>query len=335
MKKIAYLSLMISSFAFAEELPPTEQAASEEIQAFFPATEEKAASVVWDEITPKAAKQAEQVPTAAPTEVVQIPEQTLNTPFPPAPPPPESPVATVKVEEPAQEVAAAAPIVEQDLDALDEEDEAVPGRLPGILIDFKQVFAGSPTIYSTLLFLSIASLGLGLYSLLSLRSSQLVPQTPLTEVKNLILAGEYEAAKAVCEKRSDILFKMVQSGLAVREWGPNVVLDTMKTEGKRASGSFWQRLALLNDIAIIAPMLGLLGTVLGMFYAFYDLNRSVESITALFDGLGISVGTTVAGIVVAIIAMVLHSMTKYRLTRQLALVENEANSLARLMDARN
>ena len=333
MKKIAYLSLMMISL-FAEDLPPTEQAASEEIQAFFPEPEDKTASLVWDEVTPKAAKQAEQVPTVTPTEVVQIPEQTLNTPFPPAPTPPETPIAAVKTEEPAKEVVAATPIAEEELDVMDEEVEAAPNRLPGILIDFRQVFAGSPTIYSTLFFLSIASLSLGLYSLLSLRSSQLMPEAPLKEVKNLLLAGDYEAAKAVCEKRNDVFFKMVQSGISVREWGPNVILDTMKTEGKRASGSFWQRIALLNDIAIIAPMLGLLGTVLGMFYAFYDLNRSVESITALFDGLGISVGTTVGGLVVAIIAMVFHSMTKYRLVRQLALIENEANSMAHLMEAR-
>ena len=78
-------------------------------------------------------------------------------------------------------------------------------------------------------------------------------------------------------------------------------------------------------------MLGLLGTVLGLFYAFYDLNRSMESISALFDGLGISVGTTVAGLLVAIAAMMFHSMTKYRLIRQLNQVENEAAALVTLI----
>ena len=64
------------------------------------------------------------------------------------------------------------------------------------------------------------------------------------------------------------------------------MIEAMKSEGKRASVHFWQRIGLLNDIAIIAPMIGLLGTVLGMFYAFYDINRSIESISTLFDGLG-------------------------------------------------
>ena len=96
----------------------------------------------------------------------------------------------------------------------------------------------------------------------------------------------------------------------------------------RMTISYWQKINLLNDIAIIAPMLGLLGTVLGMFYAFYDLNRSAESISALFDGLGISVGTTVGGLVVAILALMFHAITKYRLTRQLTYVEARAEALA-------
>ena len=81
-------------------------------------------------------------------------------------------------------------------------------------------------------------------------------------------------------------------------------------------------------------MLGLLGTVLGMFYAFYDINRSIESITTLFDGLGVSVGTTVAGLVVAILALILHSITKYRLVKVLAHVENEAQAIATIIDDR-
>ena len=81
-------------------------------------------------------------------------------------------------------------------------------------------------------------------------------------------------------------------------------------------------------------MVGLLGTVLGMFYAFYDINRSTDSIKNLFDGLGISIGTTVSGLIVAVIAMMLHSIGKYRLTRSLAQVEQEALDMARLVDNR-
>jgi biopolymer transport protein ExbB len=113
-----------------------------------------------------------------------------------------------------------------------------------------------------------------------------------------------------------------------------MMIEAMRAEGKRATISFWQRIGILNDIAIIAPMIGLLGTVLGMFYAFYDINRSIESISTLFDGLGVSVGTTVAGLVVAILALILHSTAKYQLIRALATVENEAQSIATQIDDR-
>jgi biopolymer transport protein ExbB len=91
-------------------------------------------------------------------------------------------------------------------------------------------------------------------------------------------------------RNNPIIFslKMILSGIHVRKHGLPVVVEAMKAEGKRASVRFWQKIGMLNDIAIIAPMLGLLGTVLGMFYAFYNINRSIESNSTLFDGLGVS-----------------------------------------------
>jgi len=141
---------------------------------------------------------------------------------------------------------------------------------------------------------------------------------------------EYDAALVLCRTNKNLFLQMIASGLMSRLHGPTVMLENTKSEEKRASAEFWQKIALLNDIATIAPMIGLLETVLGMFYAFYNLTRSMESISALFDGLGISVGTPVCGLVVAILAMIFHAVTKYRLVRQLTLIENEAQSLAHL-----
>ncbi|MFA6502142.1 MAG: MotA/TolQ/ExbB proton channel family protein, partial [Parachlamydiales bacterium] len=101
---------------------------------------------------------------------------------------------------------------------------------------------------------------------------------------------------------------------------------------QRYTTKFWQKIGLLNEIVVIAPMLGLLGTVLGMFYAFYDVNRSIDSISALFDGLGIAVGTTVAGLIVAILSMIFHTILKYRLIKMLNSIENEAFSLCYLIN---
>lgn len=205
---------------------------------------------------------------------------------------------------------------------------------PAIEISLKQVYAGSPIIYTVLLAMSVASLFICLYNTLSLRTSGVLSETLMKTLRQKLTSNQFDEALALCLEKNDNFFcKMLASGISTRRHGLPVILETMKAEGKRATTAFWQRMALLNDIAIIAPMIGLLGTVLGMFYAFYDLNRSIESISTLFDGLGISVGTTVAGLIVAVLAMIFQSMTKYRLVRQLAAVENEAQAFATLLDS--
>ncbi len=224
---------------------------------------------------------------------------------------------------------------EADIAAIEKEEKEVAAEVKseGIIIDLDQVFSGSPTIYTVLFFLSISALTIGAYAFASLRTPELLPTEPLKEIREKLLGKQYDEALALCRQNpSIILFKMVASSIQARALGASTMHELMKAEGKRASNKLWQRISLLNDIAILAPMLGLLGTVLGMFYAFYDLNRSMESISALFDGLGISVGTTVGGLIVAIIALFFHTLTKQRLMRQLILIEQEASSLASLID---
>jgi biopolymer transport protein ExbB len=207
-----------------------------------------------------------------------------------------------------------------------------PVQKKGIQISFKEVFSGSPTIYLSLLFLSIVSVVIWLYNFITLNQRASTKDDLMKNVRNRLLSNHYQEAIDLCKQDTSFFAQMIASGVSSRKYGLQFMLESMKSEGKRASVSYWQRLNLLHDIAIVAPMIGLLGTVLGMFYAFYDLNRSFESITSLFDGLGVSVGTTVAGIFVAILAMILHSAAKYRLVKSLTFVENEAVALAHLIE---
>jgi len=204
-----------------------------------------------------------------------------------------------------------------------------------IEINLKQVFSGSPIIYTLLFFLSIISMCIWLYSMLTIRSVEFLPPSLVKDLRTKLISNQFDDALDLCVKQKHFFCKMLASGILARKHGLNVMIDTMKAEGKRSTISFWQRIGILNEVAIIAPMLGLLGTVMGMFYAFYDLNRSIESVSLLFDGLGISVGTTVAGLIVAILAMILHSLAKYRLVKILANVENEAQTFAALIDTRS
>src|SRR3989344_2496474 len=199
------------------------------------------------------------------------------------------------------------------------------------LLDLKKIFGAAPLIYPLLSVMSVASMAIWLYSLATFRSKDICHDPFANELQNLLASGRYDAAETLCSKQDNLRSSLMEAGLITRKFGPQVMHDAMKSEGKRASTAFWQRLSLLNDIVIIAPMLGLLGTVIGMFYAFYDVNRSIESINALFDGLGIAVGTTVMGLIVAILAMIFHTTLKYRVVLTLSQVENEALTLSALI----
>lgn len=198
-------------------------------------------------------------------------------------------------------------------------------------LDLKKVFGSAPIIYLLLSIMSVASLGIWLYSMITFRAKDIMPEPFRSELKALLEAERYDQARDLCTQKENLLSSLMKTGLTTRNFGPQVMIDAMKSEGKRVSTAFWQRLSLLNDIVIIAPMLGLLGTVIGMFYAFYDVNRSIESINALFDGLGIAVGTTVMGLIVAILAMIFYTSLKYRVVKTLSLVENEALTLSALI----
>ena len=206
-----------------------------------------------------------------------------------------------------------------------------PKEKSTVIINFRQVFTGAPIIYSVLLLLSVASFTIWIQSFFSLQKQKNLPGNMVEEIKASLSRKQFDDAIKMARSSPTILGKMLASAIVHRSEGLTAMLELTKSEGKRASVSLWQKMQLLSDVAVIAPMIGLLGTVVGMFYAFYDLNRSSESVMKLFDGLGISVGTTLAGLIVAILAMAFYSLTKFRLIKILNHAENEVHFIAPLI----
>ncbi|HEX2579120.1 MAG TPA: MotA/TolQ/ExbB proton channel family protein [Rhabdochlamydiaceae bacterium] len=326
MKKMLILTACFSAL-FAEDAQnssvPVTEAASQKVQVASPE--------IPDSVAPKAVQEA-----AVSTKTVELSTDSPTVESAAVTPAEGMPKAALPptIVEQSTSIELNSLDLEDDIAAIEKEEKEVADAVKedGIVIDLGQVFAGSPTIYTVLFALSIASVGIWAYALMRLRTKELIPEEPLKELRIKLAAKQYNEALALCEKTPNILFNMVSTGIQSRSQGQNSMLELMKSEGRRSSTRLWQKTSLLNDIAVIAPMIGLLGTVLGMFYAFYDLNRSMESISALFDGLGVSVGTTVGGLIVAILALMFHAITKYRLTRQLAVIETQAHSLANLID---
>ncbi len=199
-------------------------------------------------------------------------------------------------------------------------------------LDLLQVFRAAPLIYIILFTLSLFAFVLWLYSILTVRESLIIPPGFLKQIRGLLLEKRYDAALDLCQHVNHFSGSILACGIKARAHGHQVMVEAMQTEGKRCGVTLWQRISLINEVAIIAPMLGLLGTVLGLFYAFYDVNRSPDTLASIFDGLGIAVGTTVAGLIVAILAMAFYATLKFRVIRLLNMLENETLVLGNLIE---
>ncbi|MFW6058808.1 MAG: MotA/TolQ/ExbB proton channel family protein, partial [Phycisphaeraceae bacterium] len=111
--------------------------------------------------------------------------------------------------------------------------------------------------------------------------------------------------------------------------GHSIIMDMLDTEGRRRADIVWNRISYLADVSNVAPMLGLLGTVMGMIKAFFGLEREAGNVDAgvLSQGVAEAMSTTMFGLMVGILALVFYSIVKARATRTLAEAEAAVHSI--------
>jgi biopolymer transport protein ExbB len=205
--------------------------------------------------------------------------------------------------------------------------DAESGALPRLA----ELFNTSPLINSSILILSIISLGMFLYFLFTLTTSALAPRAVVDDIKNMILKRRYDDVTALCRTHHKVFIStIIQRCVENAGKEHSVILDMIDSEGRRRADIIWNRISYLADIANIAPMLGLLGTVSGMIQAFYVLPSQSASINsrALAEAIGAAMSTTLFGLTVAIITTVFYSFIRSRVTRVLADCEEVVHSVA-------
>ncbi len=145
--------------------------------------------------------------------------------------------------------------------------------------------------------------------------------------------GDLRGAYQMCEGRRELLPRVVFAGLKVHGHDRYVIQEAMESEGERGATALWQRISYLNNVGVIAPLLGLLGTVWGMIGAFTAIasdNAQVKGI-AMASKVSQAMITTAAGLVLAIPAMVAYFYLRGQVTRIVADVEAQASEIVELL----
>jgi biopolymer transport protein ExbB len=189
---------------------------------------------------------------------------------------------------------------------------------------------GGIVMYVLMAILAIGTC-MAIFFLLTIRSNLLMPPRFHSEASELALRGDSQALAAICAANNSAGSRIIGSAARVLTENPDAgyqaVRDAIEDEGGRQSANIWQRIQYLNDIAVVAPMIGLLGTVIGMIHAFIGLAEDFGSQkpTALAAGVSQALVTTAGGLIVGILATIMYSYFRGRVTTVVTQIEERCN----------
>lgn len=137
-----------------------------------------------------------------------------------------------------------------------------------------------------------------------------------------------ESLLGVCSRYRGAFSKIVNSILVNRNLSKGVNQEQTELEGKVQTSNLERGLVILEVIAAIAPLLGLLGTVLGLVDVFHVVSKLGIGQTAAFSsGIAKALITTVVGLVIAIPSLVAYSYFSRRVSGLILAMEKEAAGL--------
>lgn len=172
--------------------------------------------------------------------------------------------------------------------------------------------------------LAVLATALVLFFALTLRMKRVVNSEFIGKAYTCLFQGDLEGAVGLCTRDGGLVAKVLLAGIEVDAADREGVQEAMQAEGSRLASSLWQRVTYLQDIAVLAPMLGILGTVLGMIRAFNAIAMATSLVkpVALAAGVSQALVTTAAGLTVAIPSMAFYFLFRGRVQRIVAATEN-------------
>ena len=185
------------------------------------------------------------------------------------------------------------------------------------------VFSGGVTgalIMVTLIALSIITAYLIIDHFLTVRRKDLMPSGLDEEVKNLLAHGKVEEAQQVCHQQPSLLSFVLLHGIAELEYGWSAVEKTLEDALAEQAARLFRKIEYLNVIGNLCPMVGLLGTVVGIVIAFQQVAQSQGTAGAaeLASGIYQALVTTVGGLLVAIPALGAFAVFRNRIDQYVA-----------------
>jgi biopolymer transport protein ExbB len=175
---------------------------------------------------------------------------------------------------------------------------------------------------------SLLGLAVIIERLVVLRRGRIIVPEIAAAVDTLDSGRDLSVAYALCQGSPGPFANIVKAGLdhADNDW--TVIRDVLQEAGRREATLLTRRLGVLETVAAVSPLLGLLGTVLGMIRIFAAVsNAGIGDPEALSGGISEAMVTTAAGLFIGIPALVAYNWLNARADRLIFELETYASRL--------
>ena len=155
----------------------------------------------------------------------------------------------------------------------------------------------------------------------------------LKTIQNFVESKDIEAAKTLCKNTNSPISRMIEKGVNRIDKPMTDISSAIENQGKLEIYKMENNLANLATIAGAAPMIGFLGTVIGMIVAFHEMANAGGNIDVelLSKGIYTAMTTTVAGLIVGIIAYIAYNFLVSKVDKVVFMLEAKTTEFLDLL----
>lgn len=209
-----------------------------------------------------------------------------------------------------------APVTQTDSNAAPAEEAAAPvenaeapaAEKSGHRVLVEKFIEGDPVWMAPVLLCLILGLAIAIERIISLNMASINTNKFLTQVEDALKTKGIEGAKEVCRNTRGPVASIFYQGLDRSEEGLEIVEKSVVSYGSVQMGQLERGLVWISLFIALAPMLGFLGTVVGMVQSFDAIEKAGDiSATIVAGGIKVALLTTIGGLVVAIILQLFYN----------------------------
>lgn len=190
---------------------------------------------------------------------------------------------------------------------------------------------GGPLVVPILL-ASIWALGVFFERLWHVQIARVIPESFVARIEKLLVEGRVSDARLLCEETHNPMARVMAAGLQQMPASRQTLKAAMEDVGGLEATELERHVETVGTVAAVTPLLGLLGTVIGMIGAFQEIEAAGVGDPALFaHGIWQALLTTALGLGVAIPSLVFYKILCGKIEHVLAAMEKRSLGLLALL----